>query len=154
MPAAGSSTRTQRSPGAPRLLDDVGFLLSRSGGLAVRATNVALETHGLRVRQYSVLVAVAESTGVSQRDIAATLSLDPSQVVTLVDELETRGLVERTPDLADRRARLVKVTRPGRRVIGQAEVAVREAGEDYLGTLDQDERATLLALLRRLNGFD
>src|SRR5689334_10970305 len=63
------------------LNDDVGFLLTRASGLVVRATNAALADVGLRVRQYSVL-ALADDTadGISQRDLAEALGLDPSQV--------------------------------------------------------------------------
>ena len=75
------------------LTDDVGFLLTRASGLAVRATNAALADVGLRVRQYSVLVLADDAQdGISQRDLAEVLGLDPSQVVALVDELAAAGL--------------------------------------------------------------
>src|SRR5688572_18521919 len=99
------------------LADDLGFLLSRASGQIVRATNAALAEHGLRVRQYSVLALACESEdGLSQRELATALGLDPSQVVLLVDELAAAGLVERQAPEADRRTRLVVVTREGRRV--------------------------------------
>lgn len=151
MPAVG--TRTQRTAEVPRLADDVGFLLTRASGLAVRSTNAALEPYGLRVRQYSVLLAAAEADGMSQRDVAALLGLDPSQIVALVDDLEERGLVERRADLADRRARLVQATRQGRKLVLRAERAVREADEGYLGLLDAEERAQLGTLLGRLTAL-
>lgn len=154
MSQAGPTTRAPRSAGVPRLADDVGFLMSRGSALAVRAINVALEPVGLRVRQYSVLLAVAESGGLSQRDVATTLSLDPSQIVALVDELESRGLVERRPGVADRRARLVQPTRAGKKQIREAERRVRRAEEEYLGALDAEERETLASLLRRVNALD
>ena len=46
-----------------RLVDDTGFLLSRASAVAVRATNTVLEPFGLRVRQYSLLLAVASRLG-------------------------------------------------------------------------------------------
>src|SRR3954453_7944151 len=86
------------------LTDDVGFLLTRASGLVVRATNAALADVGLRVRQYSVLVLADDAAdGISQRDLAEALGLDPSQVVALVDELAGAGLVERRPSPTDRR---------------------------------------------------
>src|SRR4051812_49921234 len=86
------------------LTDDLGFLLTRASGLVVRATNAALVGVGLRVRQYSVLVLADDTTdGISQRDLAEVLGLDPSQVVALVDELAAAGLVERRPSPTDRR---------------------------------------------------
>ncbi|GAA4316157.1 hypothetical protein GCM10023162_22650 [Klenkia terrae] len=98
------------------LTDDLGFLLSRASGAVVRATNAALTSHGLRVRQYSVLVLACDAAdGVTQRELADVLGLDPSQVVLLVDELAGAGLVERRPSEADRRTRLVVATDAGRR---------------------------------------
>ena len=38
------------------LTDDLGYLLARTSGLVMRATNAALAGEGLRVRQYAVLV--------------------------------------------------------------------------------------------------
>ena len=43
------------------LSEDLGFLLSRASGAVVRTTNAALVEHGLRVRQYSVLVLACET---------------------------------------------------------------------------------------------
>src|SRR3954453_23936137 len=88
------------------LHDDIGFLLTRASGLVVRATNAALTDVGLRVRQYSVLVLADDTAddtadGISQRDLAEALGLDPSQVVALVDELAAAGLVERRPSPTD-----------------------------------------------------
>src|SRR3954469_5443025 len=78
------------------LADDLGFLLSRASGQVVRATNAALTEHGLRVRQYSVLVLACEAaSGISQRELSVVLGVAPSQVVLLVDELAAAGLVER-----------------------------------------------------------
>jgi len=135
---------------APRLVDDTGFLLSRASAVAVRTTNTVLEPFGLRVRQYSLLLAVGENGGLSQRELAELLYLDPSQIVALLDELEVKGLVNRHPDPRDRRTRLIAATAEGVRVAVEAEVAVREAREQYLGKLDDDDRATLAALLGQI----
>src|SRR5680860_1306079 len=88
------------------LMEDTGFLLSRSSGLAVRTTNAHLAPFGLRVRQFSVLSVACDRDGITQRELAEVLGLDPSQIVALVDELAAAGLVERRPGPRDRRARL------------------------------------------------
>lgn len=133
------------------LADDLGFLLSRASGQAARATNAALAEHGLRVRQYSVLVLACEAAdGVSQRELATQLALDPSQVVLLVDELAAAGLVERQAPEADRRTRLVVATAEGRRV---REVAGRDADaalEAPLRLLGDVERDRLRDMLTRI----
>lgn len=133
------------------LADDVGFLLSRTSGLVVRAANAGLAGHGLRARQYSVLVLAADSPdGVSQRDLAGTLGLDPSQIVLLVDELQAAGLVERRPAPADRRTRLVAATARGRRTRRAAVEGAVEGVRRQLGALSDEEQETLRALLERV----
>jgi DNA-binding MarR family transcriptional regulator len=133
------------------LTDDVGFLLSRASGLVVRASNAALAGHGLRVRPYSVLLLACDAEeGMSQRELADVLGLDPSQVVLLVDELTGAGLVERRVSGTDRRTKLVTATTAGRAVREAAARDVDGALAAQLGDLSADERGQLQELLTRL----
>jgi DNA-binding MarR family transcriptional regulator len=133
------------------LTDDVGFLLSRASGLVVRASNAALAGHGLRVRPYSVLLLACDAEeGMSQRELADVLGLDPSQVVLLVDELTGAGLVERRVSSTDRRTKLVTATPAGRAVRDAAARDVGGALAGQLGDLSADEQGQLQALLTRL----
>ena len=133
------------------LADDLGFLLSRASGQIVRATNAALAEHGLRVRQYSVLALACETAdGRSQRDLANLLTLDPSQVVLLVDELTAAGLVERQAPEVDRRTRLVVATAQGRRVREAAGRDADAAVETPLSLLGAAERERLRDMLTRI----
>jgi DNA-binding MarR family transcriptional regulator len=135
----------------PALTDDVGFLLARASGNFVRASNAALLAHGLRVRSYSVLLlACAAEDGISQRDVAAVLGLDPSQVVLLVDELAESGLVERHPSGTDRRTKMVVATAAGQEVRAAAVGDVAGAVTALLADLTATERFLLRDLLSRL----
>ncbi|MCZ2822714.1 MarR family winged helix-turn-helix transcriptional regulator [Modestobacter sp. VKM Ac-2977] len=135
----------------PGLTDDVGFLLSRASGRLVRASNAVLAGHGLRVRPWSVLVLACDAAeGVSQRELADVLGLDPSQIVLLVDELTAAGLVERRPSPADRRNKLVLGTAAGQavRTAAARDVELALAGE--LTDFSAGERQLLQELLTRL----
>lgn len=136
---------------ASALGDDISFLLARANALSLAVGNAALAPHGLRVRSYSVL-ALASANGAqpTQRELAEFLRLDPSQVVPLVDDLERKGLVERRPDPADRRANVVLVTDAGRAVFVAAQAAARESERSAHSSLDDSERAQLTRLLRRV----
>ena len=57
------------------------------------------------------LGAVGEA--VPMRDLADRLQCDPSNVTFLADRLEERGLIERRPDLSDRRVKLLALTTAG-----------------------------------------
>ena len=132
------------------LVDDLSFLLARANALSVAAGNAALAEHGLRVRSYSVLALAAGSARPSQRELAELLRLDPSQVVALVDELQTRGLVVREADPADRRANVVVATDMGRSVHAEAGAAARAAEAALHGDLSEADRGRLTDLLRRM----
>ncbi|MGY1637684.1 MarR family winged helix-turn-helix transcriptional regulator [Geodermatophilus sp. SYSU D00742] len=133
------------------LTDDVGYLLSRASGLLIRATNAALAEHGLRVRSYSALLLACDATeGMSQRDLAEALGLDPSQVVLLVDELAAAGLVERRPSETDRRTKLVCATPEGHAVRESAQSAAAAAHAAQLEGLTAAEREQLRGLLGRV----
>ena len=133
------------------LAENLGFLLTRASGQVVRATNAALAEHGLRVRQYSALVLACEADdGLSQRELATELGLDPSQVVLLVDELAAAGLVARRAAPTDRRTRLVVPTPEGRRVREDAGRAADAAVETPLGLLGDAERDRLRDMLTRI----
>ncbi|WP_207225716.1 MarR family winged helix-turn-helix transcriptional regulator [Blastococcus saxobsidens] len=133
------------------LADDLGFLLSRASGQVARVTNAALAEHGLRVRQYSVLVLACDAPdGLSQRELATQLALDPSQVVLLVDELAAAGLVQRQAPETDRRTRLVVATAEGCRVREAAGRDADAALETPLRLLGDAERDRLRDMLTRI----
>ncbi|MER7798311.1 MarR family winged helix-turn-helix transcriptional regulator [Microbacterium sp. NPDC096154] len=132
------------------LSGDTAFLLARANARSLAAAHDALGAHGLRVRSYSVLALAAAEARLSQRDIAEYLWLDPSQVVSLVDDLQQRGLVTREPDENDRRAKVVVATDEGRRLHRAAARAVREREQETLEPLDETDRDRLRELLMRL----
>lgn len=143
------ATAAERLRGSA-LGDDLSFLLARANVLSIAAGNAALAATGLRVRSYSVLALAGSEARPNQREIAEFLRLDPSQVVTLVDDLQKRGLVDRAPDIADRRTKVILATEEGHRVLVFARSAVIEAERRLHSHLSDAERETLAELLRRL----
>lgn len=136
---------------SPRLIDDIGFLLSRAGGLLIASANSALTPFGLKARSYSVLMTAAEHRdGVNQRRVAEILALDPSQIVAIVDDLERQGLVERRPDAADRRNKLIFATRKGRALQARAQHEVNRAHAEFFADVPASTSADLRELLQTI----
>jgi len=130
------------------LEDDLGFLLTRASVVLVKATNEALAPLGLKVRGYSVLALVCdERDGVTQRRLADDVGLDPSQIVALVDDLEGRGLVVRTPDPNDRRNKLIVATDDGRDLCEQGRRRSAGAAAKHLATFRDEELDTMRTIL-------
>ena len=87
------------------------------------------------------------------RKIAQKLTCEPSNVTGIVDRLETRGLVERRPDPADRRVKLAAATEKGARTALQLRESLGFAREP-LAELSPAVGAVLRDLLRRMLGVD
>ncbi|KUN28753.1 MarR family transcriptional regulator [Streptomyces antibioticus] len=83
------------------------------------------------------------------RKLAQKLKCEPSNVTGIVDRLETRGLVERRPDPADRRVKVAAVTEEGREVARSLREELRFARAPLAG-LSDEERESLRDLLRRM----
>ncbi|WP_460065163.1 MarR family winged helix-turn-helix transcriptional regulator [Streptomyces sp. YKOK-I1] len=83
------------------------------------------------------------------RKLAQKLKCEPSNVTGIVDRLESRGLVERRPDPADRRVKLAAATEEGRSVAKGLRESLRFAREPLAG-LAEEERVVLRGLLRRM----
>jgi len=82
--------------------------------------------------------------------LAERLHIAPRSATEVVDALEARGLVERLPDPADRRAVGVRPTAEGRRLSTLLGEARREASDDYLAPLEPADRNELERILRQL----
>lgn len=87
------------------------------------------------------------------RKLAQRLKCEPSNVTGIVDRLESRGLVERRPDSADRRVKLAAATEEGLRVARELREGLRFAREPLAG-LSHEERESLRGLLRRMLAAD
>lgn len=110
----------------------------------------AASEHSLTGAQARVL-GLLSLEPVPMRKIAQKLQCEPSNVTGIVDRLESRGLVERRPDPADRRVKLAAPTPEGvdtARRLGESLDFAREP----LGQLTDVERTLLRDLLKRMLG--
>jgi DNA-binding MarR family transcriptional regulator len=85
----------------------------------------------------------------SQRELARRLHYDPSNINALADSLEARGLLERRPDAADRRFRLLALTPEGERLRTTLEANLAQP-PSFLDRLTPAEQKQLLALLAKI----
>jgi DNA-binding MarR family transcriptional regulator len=85
----------------------------------------------------------------TQSALAKRLSADPPYVTLMVDDLEKRGLVQRTPHPDDRRAKLVELTAAGRVVAARADAILDEPPAE-LRQVPTEDLATVLRVLECL----
>ncbi|MFF0555633.1 MarR family winged helix-turn-helix transcriptional regulator [Streptomyces sp. NPDC004266] len=129
--------------------DRLGFLLSFRGELTGARIRAALGVAGLHPRNAMTLMQLAPGA-TSQRELAVAMEVDPSQLVAILNELETSGLAERRRDPADRRRHIVEITPAGTAALERIDAAVREAERELFGDLTEAEQALLRGLLDRV----
>jgi MarR family transcriptional regulator, transcriptional regulator for hemolysin len=78
------------------LLHDVARLIRVDADKRARA-------HGMTRAQWGILIWLERQSGLSQKELAEILEVEPITVARLIDRLESRGMVERRPDPKDRR---------------------------------------------------
>ena len=149
-----TNVETTAPPARPRLPEELAsstpFLMKRLGFKLKDQSMAAYEQAGLHPYHHAVLAVLDEGTRETQGAIADALGYDRGQLVGLLDELEERKLVERQRDPADRRRHTVRLTPDGKRALAKLRALARKLEDDFLASLDEDERAQLHALLRRL----
>jgi DNA-binding MarR family transcriptional regulator len=101
-----------------------------------------------------VLSAVRDLAPVAQADLGRSVGLDPKDVVGILNDLQSSGLVVREPDPNDRRKNAVSLTAEGTRLLKRCEKAAREANEELLAPLSVAERDQFMGLLIRISGTD
>ncbi|HEY9371173.1 MarR family winged helix-turn-helix transcriptional regulator [Streptomyces sp.] len=129
--------------------DRLGFLLSFRGELTGARIRAALGVAGLHPRNAMTLMQLAPGA-MSQRDLAAALEIDPSQLVAVLNDLESAGLAERRRDPADRRRHIVEMTQAGAAALERVDAAVGEAERELFANLTAEEQDVLRRLLDRV----
>src|ERR1051325_1800159 len=77
------------------LKPNAAFLLAQVGAHSAEVFAELLEPLRLAPQHSGIIWMVRRSPGISQQNMAATLRMHPSRLVSLLDELEERGYVER-----------------------------------------------------------
>ena len=113
-----------------------------------------LEANGVSMWGYSVLVALDRSAIRTQVALAEAIGADKTRIIAILDELQAKGLIERVADPGDRRARLLAITKEGRKVKDATQAAIQRGEERWLGTLSATDRAVFLRVLQELSGLD
>ncbi len=107
--------------------------------------------HDISVTQCYAISALVRLGPIRQKRLAADLCLDKSTTSRVVDSLERKGYVIRSPDPGDRRAFLLEVTEKGRELHVQIERGLIEEYAGLLSDLEPEIRQAIIRLMRRLS---
>lgn len=126
------------------------FLLAQVGAHAASKFSERIALIGLTPPDAGILRLLALSQGMSQQDLSARLGIHPSRLVSVLDELESRDLLERKPNAEDRRQYSLSLTNQGRETLAKIGAVAREHQDALLSALNHDEREKLTELLQKI----
>lgn len=119
----------------------------------IAAEQPVLRAHGLSMWGYVVLTALDGEPVRTQAALAEFIGADKSRIIGVLDELEDNGLLQRTRDPADRRARFVAITNEGRRKRRAVQADIQHNEERLLAHLPTADRESFLRALAVLSAL-
>lgn len=134
------------------LRDIVGHLTAL---VFVRATDIAnqqLSELNLTTKEFVTLEFIANNPHASQKQIAEETGTKPTLLIKILDDLTTRGLLQRVDAPEDRRRKNVRLTAAGQALRARIRELALLADEELLAeaNISADEKALLVTLLRKL----
>jgi DNA-binding MarR family transcriptional regulator len=118
--------------------------------VAHRLLTDKLAAAGSRGYHYRLLAALQEFGPSSQASLGRHTGMDRSDVVASVNELAGRGLVNRSPDPADRRRNVITITPAGVAHLRRLEELLDGVQEELAAPLSPAERHELIRLLTQI----
>jgi DNA-binding MarR family transcriptional regulator len=139
---------------------------SKRGGLSAspshlmhRVLQLALDIYseeagsdGLTQRQFAVLEAVSQKSGLTQTDLVRATGIDRSTLADLVSRMTVKGLLDREKSSIDARAKAVRLSSKGQEALDAARPRVEAADKRILALLPKGKRDGFLELLAELAG--
>jgi DNA-binding MarR family transcriptional regulator len=109
-----------------------------------------LRAHQISMWGYAVLNALVEEPIRTQSALAQAIGADKTRIIGVLDELQDRALIERTPDPDDRRAHQLALTEAGRAVREAVQTDIQRGEERLLAHLTPANRRAFLRALALL----
>ena len=132
---------------------DLLFLLNDLARLLRTEADRRAKAHGMTRAQWGILLWLDREPGLSQRELAEVLEVEPITVARLVDRLERRGMVERRADEADRRIWRLHLRQEARAVLCEIDGHRAEMTASLTQGMPMAEQARVIDALTRMKGL-
>ena len=99
-----------------RMAQSVGFAITKARNLVVAEMDAALKDLNITSPQVGILLSVTDGAATTPFELARLLGIDTGLMTRMLDKLETRGLLERSRSVEDRRVVNLTLTKAGRAV--------------------------------------
>jgi DNA-binding MarR family transcriptional regulator len=128
----------------------VGYNASRAAITVIELFLQRMAVYGMRQVDFSVMSLIIHNPGITSRQLCAALSIQPPNLVAMINALERRELIARKPHPRDGRAVGLHATPAGRKLMHDAERTAQELELDATARLSATERKTLIRLLQKV----
>lgn len=122
-------------------------------GYYERAVVAVLQPFGLSIADFDVLNTlrrVGDQRGSKPSDLARSSLITTGAMTSRLDRLEQARLIRRTPDPADRRGVLIRLTPRGSKVAKQALQELIAANQAFFKPLTQQQQNSIASALKQL----
>jgi DNA-binding MarR family transcriptional regulator len=119
------------------------LLMIKLGRITTHRFTEALEPYGVRPRHVAALIELRDTGELTQQSLCGRLHIDPTNMVSVLNELEQRGLATRRRDPQDRRRHIVEVSKKGLAVIERVSQVMDQVEQELLEGLAPSEREQL-----------
>ena len=142
---------SERYPGASPKATETAMNLVRTSDLLIRRIGDLIQPFDLTPSSGLVLGILADfGAPLPPNKIAERLIISRASVTSLIDSLERRGYVRRSPHSTDRRMLLIELTDAGRQVAHEFRLLVHKNQKEWLSVLTEKEQAQLIDTLHRI----
>lgn len=127
----------------------IGYAMKRALSIVQADFAKTLAEYNLRAVSFSALSIIVGEPGLTQTQLADTLQIERSNLVSIIDELTGRNLIIRAPVAQDRRRHALMPTTAGKELARVAQAAAADHERRLFACLTAAERAELHRLLRK-----
>ncbi len=127
----------------------------RTASLVQKRSDIFFSQFGITDAQFNILMVLKYNGGVqvSQQDLSARLVVHKSNVVGLLDRLESSGLLSRKSDARDRRLNQIVLTPKGKKLVERVEGAYFDEIDRLMSALSAEETRAAIAALDQLREY-
>jgi DNA-binding MarR family transcriptional regulator len=127
-----------------------GHLIRRAQQISTALFTEECSHFDLTSVQYAALFAIRQNPGVDATRLSTLIAFDRSTIGDVLERLEAKGWILRSPSPNDRRLKLLHLAPEGAKLLRAVTPAVRRVQERMLAPLAPKDRATVVRLLGML----
>lgn len=133
-----------------RLAGLLGYQLRRAEVAAIQSFNAHMAEFRISPGQLGVMLVAEANPGINQTRVGRALGIDRSTLVSIIDALEGRSLIARTPSASDRRSHALRLTRAGEAFLKALAPRLARHEDEIAHGLSPADRKRLLDSLARI----